>query len=217
MNQENRYFINWIKDKIDKNFMFINHTEMEESDLINKELNALKLDDVHELNSFVEKYLTEQQIKAMKAAYRKMLSRRKNSATRTVDSLELSEDHSFRLKELAKYTKSNKREYIKNIIDTNYQEMLDKKENIREGAYSKLSLILDENTQIHHKMIDIFPFSYFSDLHMLIWLKTDNKQLENYSPEEFLRKPGGLIKVFAALDRITKEDYDDSKIDWISL
>tara|TARA_R110001583_G_scaffold94384_8_gene237903 strand:- start:6579 stop:7214 length:636 start_codon:yes stop_codon:yes gene_type:complete len=211
MEQEN-YYINWIRNKIDKNSMFINYTTMEESDLIDKELNALMSSDVNELNSFVEKYLTEQQIKTMKAAYRKKVTRK-----RAADTIELSYEHSDRLADLAEYTKSNKRKYIKNIIDTNYQEMLDKKIEVRKSAYKKISLILDGNIQIHHKMLDVFPFNYLRDLHMLIWLKTENKKLENYAPEEFLRKKNGLEKVLAALDCIKEEDYDETKIDWINL
>lgn len=211
MQQQNQYFLAWIKAKLNKNFTFIECPSLEEFEEAEKELQALTSQDSdnNKLNTWLEKYLSDKQIKSMKAAYRKSVSRgRKNYSTRTADAIELDEIRSERLTELSQYTNVNKREYIKRIIDTEFEAMHVKRKADRESAELEIFHMLSKYNKVHIKALSSFPHTIDKALEILTWLKTENSQLENYSPKRFLAKQNGEKQVLALLNSMKEENFD---------
>jgi len=206
MQDQNRHFLGWIKTKLMKEYAFIEGPEHHRAE---KEFSALTSDDSKELNKWIEKYLTDKQIKSMKAAYRKSKSRHKNNfLTRTTDSIELDYAHSAQLKDLAQYNNVNKREYIKRLIDTEHKAMQVKLSKDRKDALLEAFNIVDDSEGILDKLFKVFHKANELEFEVLHWLKTENKQLENYSPQSFLKaKKNGEKQVLALLDSMQK-DFD---------
>ena len=206
MKGQTQHFLNWIQTKLIKEFAFIEGPEHHRAE---EELSALPYDDREELNKWIEKYLTDKQIKSMKAAYRKSKSRNKNKnyLTRTTDAIELDYDRSCQLSDLAKYNKLNKREYIKRLIDMEYEAMLVKSRKDREDAELEIFHMLSKYRQVHLKVLSCFPETLDKPLETLAWLTTQNTQLQNYSPKRFLAKQNGEKQVLALLETM-KEDLD---------
>ena len=170
MQQQNQYFLNWIEAKLNKNFTFIECSSLEEFEEAEKELQALTSQDSdnNKLNTWLEKYLTDKQIKSMKAAYRKSVSRgRKNYSTRTADAIEFDDIRSERLTELSQYTNVNKREYIKRIIDTEFEAMQVKRKEGRESAELEIFHMLSKYNKVHIKALSSFPHTIDKALEIL--------------------------------------------------
>jgi len=212
MQEQNQYFLTWVRAKINKDFAFLEHSSTEEIEEAEKELQALTCQerDNDKLKNWIDNNLSDKQTKAMKAAYRKSVSRKQQSfSARTDDAIELDEARSSRLRKLAEYNKVNKRKYINKMIDTEFRKMEEKKHKDREYAESDVYDILRKYHELHTKVFCTFPRTIDRHIEILSWLKTKNSELEQYTPEDFLAVKSGAVKqISALLDSMKEEGFD---------
>lgn len=146
------YYLDWIKGKTDSygyNSLFeqsqLPHAEQRKAE---EELRTITGSENDVINAWIEKYLSATQVKTMKAAYRKKMSRRNSGHKDIADTIELPYMTSVRLAELAKDKNVTKRQYIYDFIDEKHSELVARQE---EENRKKIIAKLDKEDELREK------------------------------------------------------------------
>jgi macrodomain Ter protein organizer (MatP/YcbG family) len=146
------YYLDWIKGKTDNygcNSLIeqsrLPHSEHQKAE---EDLRDITGSENDAINAWIEKYLSAAQVKTMKAAYRKKMSRRNSGHKDIADTIELPYVTSVHLARLAKDKNITKRQYIYDLIDEKHYELVVRQD---EEQRDKIIAELDKEYELKEK------------------------------------------------------------------